>query len=207
MGVSETKLYRRWWTMMGRCDYPNTPYYKDYGGRGIKVCYEWHRDNPQGWENFKRWMLSQGYDENLPRGAQTIDRIDVNKGYEPNNCRLISNFEQQGNTRKNVYITYNGETHHVAEWARRIGVTRSCLLDRLKVMSPKEAIERPLFPSNTTYHFEYNGKIYDTLTDVANDCGLKMKRLSYLIHRGMTVNEAIKSELQRQKTGGHLTWK
>lgn len=78
-----------------RCTNPNHPLYKWYGARGIKVCVEWLSDS----ELFVQWGILNGYKEGL-----TIDRIDNNKGYTPDNCRWVTNLENQRNKRNNVLI-------------------------------------------------------------------------------------------------------
>ena len=88
-GDSTTKLYKRWTGMLQRCENPNNTAYKNYGERGIAVCSEWHDYNV-----FKEWALDNGYKESL-----TIDRIDVNGDYEPNNCRWTTNSVQMSNRR------------------------------------------------------------------------------------------------------------
>ena len=189
MGDSTSKLYRRWWSMNVRCNYPSSPSYKNYGGRGIQVCKEWHQENPEGWHNFKKWMLSQGYDETAPWGSQTIDRIDVYKGYCPSNCRLISMAEQQTNKRENIYLTYKNETHCMGEWARLTGLSVGCIKKRIKKgMTPEEIFSNPLKKTNQTYCFSYNGKTYTSLTSFSKEYSINMKRLSYLIHKGQIGN-------------------
>lgn len=79
--------------------------------RGIKVCDEW-MNKENGFLNFYEWAMQNGYTESL-----TIDRIDVNGNYEPNNCRWITIKEQANNKRNNVYITYKEETHTISEWS------------------------------------------------------------------------------------------
>jgi hypothetical protein len=98
--------------MQWRCSNPNSPDYKNYGGRGIKVSREWDT-----YEKFKAWALSNGYRDDL-----TIDRIDVNGDYEPSNCRWITLEQQQSNRRDSVFIMFNGEQKTVSQWARIIGV-------------------------------------------------------------------------------------
>ena len=196
---SVTKLYRRWQSMNMRCNYPKAKGYANYGGRGIRVCDQWSKSNPLGYENFKKWMIEHGYDETLPRGSQTIDRIDCNGDYSPSNCRLISNFEQQANTRKNLKVTYKGETHHIAEWARILGCGRNFLYGRLrKGMSVKDAFETPVKNTNIKYDFQFMGKEYHSLSEVAADYSIKMKRLSYLIHKGISIDDAI-SQLLKER--------
>lgn len=91
-GLCYTRLHGVWASMKSRCYNPNNKRYKNYGGRGIKVCDEWQEFRP-----FYNWAIANGYDENAPRGQYTIDRIDVNGDYEPHNCRWITIEEQQKN--------------------------------------------------------------------------------------------------------------
>ena len=99
-GMTKTRLYNIWQSMKQRCSLPSASCYKYYGGRGITVCNEW-----QNFEPFCEWALANGYADNL-----TIDRIDVNGNYEPNNCRWLTIQEQQNNTRRSHNITFNGIT-------------------------------------------------------------------------------------------------
>lgn len=98
--------------MKRRCYGENVAAYKDYGGRGISVCEEWH-----DFETFRSWAISSGYKEHL-----TIDRIDVNGNYEPENCRWATVKQQANNRRSNHLIECNGEIHTVSEWADLLDV-------------------------------------------------------------------------------------
>lgn len=92
------RLYSLWLNMKDRCYNPNNNHYASYGGRGIKICDEWLND----YMSFRTWCLENGYEEEIrPSGRNnlTIDRIDVNGNYEPNNCRFISNKENCLNKR------------------------------------------------------------------------------------------------------------
>ena len=124
--------------MRERCRNVNSPYHKDYGGRGISVCDEWNNDN--GFESFLKWSLENGYEEHL-----SIDRIDVNGNYEPTNCRWITLQAQNRNRRTCVYITYKGETHILTEWAEILGIKRSTLSKRYhNGMSVEEMFDTPV---------------------------------------------------------------
>lgn len=120
--MTKTRLYRIWMGMKTRCYNQNDYAYKYYGARGIIVCQEWIND----FINFYNWSMENGYSDDL-----TIDRIDVNGNYEPNNCRWATNFEQQNNKRDNVKIEYNGIIKTVAEWAKELNVKYETLYSRL----------------------------------------------------------------------------
>ena len=120
-GMSNTRLYSIYRDMKNRCNGLKKRDKANYHDRGITYCKEWDR-----FENFKEWALSHGYREDL-----TLDRIDNNGNYEPNNCRWITRAEQNLNTRQNHFITYRGETHTVKEWALILGIKPSTLRSRL----------------------------------------------------------------------------
>jgi hypothetical protein len=105
--LSKTALYRKWAGMKSRCLYPSQPGYKNYGGRGIMICDEWL----YSFENFYRWSMNNGYKERL-----TLDRIDTNGNYSPDNCRYITDAEQKNNTTKNVFVEAFGERKTTTQW-------------------------------------------------------------------------------------------
>ena len=122
-GLCESDIYHRWEDMKSRCYNKNNKAYKNYGGRGIKVCEEW-KDTPAA---FAEWAKRNGFQPNL-----SLDRIDVNGGYSPDNCRWATRKEQQANRRNNIYLTYNGETRMITEWARILGVAFQTIRYHLK---------------------------------------------------------------------------
>ena len=130
-GFCGTKIYKKWEDMKSRCNNPNNRRYKDYGGRGIKICAEWLAD----FMNFYNWANANGYEDNL-----TIDRIDNNGNYEPSNCRWVTMAEQMKNTRNCRYLEYKGEKHCVMEWVRILGITKRSIANKLYKGFPLEKI-------------------------------------------------------------------
>ena len=116
-GMSKSRLYNVWINIKQRCYNTNDHNFKSYGGRGITMCDEW-RDSFQA---FYEWAMANGYDENAPFGECTLDRIDVDKGYYPDNCRWADDKIQANNKRLDKKYTYNGKTLSIKEWCKEIG--------------------------------------------------------------------------------------
>lgn len=115
-------IHRVWNTMIERCYNSNKNQFYLYGGRGIKVCDEWLGSSPKGFSNFYDWAIKNGYKEEiLPNGRNkwTLDRIDPDKDYCPENCRWITNDDQQQNKRADKLFTYNGETKTIKQWLKQ----------------------------------------------------------------------------------------
>lgn len=121
--MSSHKLYHRWCRIKERCYNHNNVNYKHYGGRGIKMCGEWKND----FMTFYNWAIKNGYNDKL-----TIDRIDVNGNYEPNNCRLVDYDTQNNNRRNTVLLTCNGKTQSVSQWCRELNLKPSTVYSRVK---------------------------------------------------------------------------
>jgi hypothetical protein len=111
-----------WRNINQRCNNPNSQSYKNYGGRGITLCDRW-----LGKEGYKNFCEDMG---ERPEGT-TIERIDNNKGYQPDNCKWATRLEQANNTRMTKLLTYKGMTKSISEWARYVGKDRSTLAHRL----------------------------------------------------------------------------
>lgn len=116
--MSNTRLYHVYRGMKRRCDQKNGPMYSYYGGRGIKVCQEWLDD----FMAFYNWAVEAGYDKDAPRGQCTIDRIDPNGDYCPENCRIITHTKQLNNTRRNIILKYKGKQYTASEFSKLTGV-------------------------------------------------------------------------------------
>ena len=123
--LSKTRIYKIWIQIKKRCNNCNDSGYKYYGNRGIKVCHEWEND----FINFYNWAINNGYNKNL-----SIDRINYNGNYEPNNCRWVDMKIQQRNKRTNRYITINEETHCLSEWAEIYNRNIMTILYRINKM-------------------------------------------------------------------------
>ncbi len=114
-------VYRIWQAILQRCENPDHNQYKNYGGRGIKVCDEWHDA-----VIFINWALTHGWQEGL-----SIDRIDNDKGYSPDNCRWVTQKEQQRNRRNNHLIAFDGKTQTVVQWAEEMNISPQTLYSRI----------------------------------------------------------------------------
>lgn len=122
-GKSNTRIFRIWKNMKRRCNDPTDEQYRRYGGRGIKVCDEWHKD----FMKFYNWSMENGYSDKL-----SIDRINNDKGYCPENCRWTTMKIQANNTSRNTRVKYNGETHTIAEWSDITEIKQNTITYRLK---------------------------------------------------------------------------
>ena len=136
-GRSKDPVYIVWRNMCSRCYDPNSPGYKDYGGRGIAVCDEWRGEG--GFIVFLREMgeCEEGY---------TLDRINVNGNYEASNCKWSTYEEQNRNKRNNRSITFNGKNRLMVEWAELLGMSVDTLKNRLGKLgwSEEKALTTPV---------------------------------------------------------------
>lgn len=120
-GLGKPATYSHWYNMKTRCFNKNNHKYKDYGARGITVCNEW-----VSFVNFHNWAMNNGFEEGL-----TLERIDVNGNYCPENCTWIPMAQQAKNKRTSRLITYNGITDTIQGWTKRLGFKKETLRNRL----------------------------------------------------------------------------
>ena len=120
-----SKLYAIWAGIKTRCYNPNSPNYKNYGARGIAMCDEW-----QCYPKFEEWALNNGYDPNCGYKELSIERIDNNANYSPENCIWATPKTQMNNTRRNVFVTYKGERKTLSQWADSAGIRYSTFMSR-----------------------------------------------------------------------------
>lgn len=121
-GLTETVEYHSWRSLKSRCYNPSNKKYPSYGGRGITVCHRWM-------DSFENFIADMG---NKPTPRHTIDRINNDLGYSPENCRWATPKEQSLNTRRNVFFEFNGKRLTVSEWSEETGISRSCINHRLE---------------------------------------------------------------------------
>ena len=158
-------LWYRWHGIKKRCLNENDERYHQYGGRGIKICPEWL----ESFDNFAEWALSHGYAENL-----TLERIDVNGDYCPENCKWITLQEQAFNKRGTKWVDYKGEHTQLKKLCERLGVTYDTVHDRIykRGWSVEDAIEKPSERENPLRRkCQEKGINYQTVRDRINKLG------------------------------------
>lgn len=138
-GMSKERLYNIWRKMHVRCENPRHDHFDRYGGRGIKVCKEW-----DSFLVFREWAVNNGYAENL-----TIDRINGDGDYEPENCRWITQKEQMQNICTNRIILFDGERYTVPQFAEMLKVPQYTVRNQLRSGWSPEKIA-----SNAGFHNE-----------------------------------------------------
>ena len=136
-GMRHTKIYNVWFNIKRRCFNPNNPRYKDYGGRGITICAEWEND-------FLAFYNYVSKLEHYGEEGYTLDRIDNNGDYEPNNVRYAGAKMQARNTRKNAIVEYSGEQMTLIEAAEVSGINYRTLCSRYQRGDRGERLFRPV---------------------------------------------------------------
>lgn len=121
--LTKTRIYKIWVDMKRRCYNSNKIGYCNYGERGIIICDQWKNN----FLSFYNWSMQNGYKDDL-----SIDRINNDGNYEPSNCRWADRTTQNNNSRHNRYITYNGKTLTMSQWAKYLNLTYSCLKTRFR---------------------------------------------------------------------------
>lgn len=171
--------------MKQRCFNPSNNKYRNYGARGITICDEWLDFNV-----FEEWALANGYDEVL-----TIDRIDTNGNYEPNNCRWVDQQTQQNNRRNNVTFNVGGKDYTLNELSDKYKMNRATIMQRIgNGMSIEEALSVGL---NYDHHaIEIDGRTKN-LKQWCKELGMPYKTVHVRIKRGWSINEALTKPIRQ----------
>ena len=137
-GYFGTKVYEVWHSMKRRCTKPGDKGYQNYGGRGIKVCVRWMK--------FENFLADMGE----PPAGMSLDRINNDGDYCPENCRWTTPKVQSNNRRPgNVHVlTFNGETMNASDWAKRLGISPQAMGHRLENWPLERALTQPPMPGN-----------------------------------------------------------
>ena len=169
-GLSRKRLYHIWIDMRSRCNNKKLKCYHNYGGRGIKVCEEW-----EDYQNFHNWAINNGYNDKL-----TIDRINVDGNYEPNNCRWSTKIEQENNKRNNRFSYYNGKRMTISNFMRITGIHRNFIISNLNKNKTFDEIKSEYDDkiAKCTNPSNYSSiELSKTLGDKHSDMISKLKRL------------------------------
>lgn len=147
-GLKNTRLYRIWSGMKNRCKDHNNPSFIRYGGKGVTICKEW-----EDFIVFYDWSMNNGYSDNL-----SIDRIDVNGNYEPQNCRWATPKEQSDNKGCNIIIELNGKKQDLQQWCDELGFKRSTINTRVRMCgwSYEKALTTPVRKHKNYRRYEKN---------------------------------------------------
>lgn len=144
-GKTNTRLYKIWQGIKSRCYYKKHIEYKNYGGRGINVYFKWKND----FISFYNWAINNGYKNNL-----TIDRIDVNGNYEPNNCRWVNMKTQENNRSNNRKIKYKDKIYTLSQLSEKINISSATLAWRINNDWEEKELDLPINLNNKTIRKE-----------------------------------------------------
>lgn len=180
-----SREYSVWVAMRTRCRCPTSQSYRDYGGRGIKVCARW--------DLFENFLADMGP---RPSRLHSLDRRNNNGDYEPSNCRWATRKEQLRNTRANRLLTHNGLTLPVAEWAERLGINANTIRVRLWEGFTTEAALTPARYKSPDHTLTHEGQTLP-VSAWAKRLNIKADTISARLSRGKTVEQALMPATRR----------
>lgn len=181
-GKTGTRIHTIWNSMRARCYCPTSHAYENYGGRGIKVCDEWLDFN-----NFYKWANENGWSEESV--GISLDRIDVDGDYCPDNCRWASIIQQANNKRNNLRLTINGETKTINDWGRKSGIASSTIRHRIRSgWDVEKAVFEPVAKQNEL--IEFDGELH-TLKEWSNILNINVNTLYGRLHTGWSMEDTL----------------
>ena len=182
------KTYGRWLDMLHRCNLPSNKNYQNYGGRGIKVCDEW-QGGKEGFFNFFEYVSK------LPHFGEegySLDRINVNGNYEPENVRWATAKTQALNQRRNRFVTdLDGNEISLSAAAEKYGLSNSCINSRYRAGYRGEKLFRPTFEP-----FSYDGK---TIHELAKITGLSENTIRNRYNKGWRGEDLIQPLIKKSR--------
>ena len=181
MSRNNDPLYKLWKSIKGRCYNPNKQNYYLYGGRGIRVADEWLND-PMAFVEYVRTTIGD-----RPEGC-SLDRIDNDGHYEPNNLRWATKEQQAQNKRTTRMLTHQGETLCLTEWATRLGITHSALIRRIKLWGVEKALSKSKYETRRRF-LTYKGQTR-SMIEWAQLVGISLEGLHYRIDKGWSIKRA-----------------
>jgi hypothetical protein len=182
-GMTDSPTYKVWENMRTRCSNPNRKQWKDYGGRGIKVCDRWQ-------QSFEAFLSDMG---ERPSSKHTIERKDTNGNYEPGNCIWATMQEQNWNRREHHNLTIEGVTKCVGQWASEKGINVETLYNRIKAGTPESELFEPPGVLLT-----YQGKTLRA-NEWAKLLGIPKPTICQRLKRGLPVEKVL--HVGKHKTG------
>ena len=187
-GETKTRLFRIWSKMNFRCS-PKGRYYH----LGRRVCDEWSNKNDKGYENFKEWALKNGYSDEL-----SIDRINNDGNYEPDNCRWADQKTQCNNMSTNHRYKYKDEYKTLAEYSREYGISRDVLKARIQRYgwTVEKAIETPLLKR----HHSYNGETH-TIREWSEILNIPYGTIQSRMYYGYSFEDSIIGNIKSKERG------
>jgi hypothetical protein len=173
--------------MKRRCYDQKQPCYKNYGGRGIRVCNEWINN----FLAFYDWANTNGFRKEL-----TLERKDVNGNYCPENCKWVTNKEQSNNKRNNTKIEYHGETKTVAQWSRELGIS----IDQILGRKEKGWVTEKILDSKTNFyeHLICHKGETKSISGWARITGIKRATLVYRLSQGWPIDKALETPIHNK---------
>lgn len=185
----DNRLYRIYKGMKTRCYNQNAPEYYIYGGKGIKICDQWMRD----YNNFCEWALEHGYNDSL-----SIDRIDNDSNYCPENCRWATAYQQMRNTSRNRFLKIGDEEKTVSEWCDLYHINLHTFYGRLREGWPVEDALCVPSKGKRNLDFEYQG-VTKSIPQWAKEYGMGATTLKYRLFAGWPIDKALTTPVKSRR--------